>query len=243
MEGRSTRQSTRTEGILFCPTRKGGLNEYSRTTEQLFIVRDVGRQRFHQTFRQATYATNVFNTRRGLQSPLFGFLACEVQCPAFDPRILLQAGDVEVNPGPACNFCTKEFTASMKPRKCGNSQCDKLCHLQKKCSGVSRSSVWFCPEHDGEPQQVGECDGCGRDLGRYANKARKCAEKNCPKLCHRGKKCSTISRYAQDGIWKCLAHGGRRPRQTQTNKQQKVAVPTSAANPRKYMGTYSNMCA
>ena len=39
--GRSTRQRTRNEGILFCPICKEGHNEYSHTTEQLFRLSET----------------------------------------------------------------------------------------------------------------------------------------------------------------------------------------------------------
>ena len=142
-----------------------------------------------------------------------GFLASEVQCPAFDPRILLRAGDIEVNPGPACNFCNKEFSSNSNPRICGADQCNEQCHSWEKCSGIKRSSarVWMCREHSTGPQLVAVCDDCGRTLSESAAKrARRCAEKGCQSICHRGKKCSRISRYCMDGVWKCLAHSGRR---------------------------------
>ena len=143
-----------------------------------------------------------------------GFLASEVQCPAFvDPRTFLQAGDIETNPGPACDTCANEFSSRMNPLTCGADQCDRQCHRQEKCSGINRyaNRTWRCHEHSAGTQLIAVCDECGRNLrGSTEKSARRCAVKDCPSLCHRGQKCSRISKYCRDGVWKCLAHSSRR---------------------------------
>ena len=181
--------------------------------KQPFIVRDDRRQ----------LPPNKFHH---VPMPEPGFLAGEVQSPAFDPRTLLRSGDIETNPGPACDYCKKEFSSVMCPLECGVTGCGRQCHRQRKCSRISATEQWFCDVHKTEAPPVAACDECGKTLtSSQAKSARKCAVRDCPKLCHRGKKCSRISRYAVDGVWKCLAHSGRRPRQRQNQQKSNDSVP------------------
>ena len=69
--------------------------------------------------------------------------------------------------------------------------------------------------------------------GSTEKSARRCAVKDCPSLCHRGQKCSRISKYCRDGVWKCLAHSGRRRSQgSQSTPQgtQQVVETVQCAN-------------
>ena len=165
-----------------------------------------------------------------LVSMPIGFLASGGQCPAFDPRILLQAGDIETNPGPTCDTCNQKLSSNMTPRECRNAQCDKRCHLQKKCSGVSGNEPWYCTEHCGEAP-VNTCDECGKKMtSRMLKSARRCAVKDCPKLCHRKQKCSRIGRYDINKVWKCPAHSGRRRRSQGPSKDDQPTETVPCAN-------------
>ena len=86
---------------------------------------------------------------------LFGFLERGGQSPAFDPReILMQAGDIERNPGPVCAVCgAKGVTDSPNTPRCAEPGCDAVCH--RTCSGISRylkaeKVHWLCLAHGGD---------------------------------------------------------------------------------------------
>ena len=75
----------------------------------------------------------------------------------FDHIILLRAGDVERNPGPKTTPCTSCGATIRRDSglTCSFRDCDRRCHKQQKCSGISRyklqSSSWMCPTHNSDP--------------------------------------------------------------------------------------------
>ena len=98
------------------------------------------------------------------------FLATGVQDPAAVLRLLiLLAGDIESNPGPAtqsrsCNSCKKVIRkppanrpTSSQPLQCKQVDCDNVCHRIKTCSGISRYSSkprWLCKLHNPATQST-----------------------------------------------------------------------------------------
>ena len=107
------------------------------------------------------------------------FLGGEIIDPAYDSRhILLQAGDIESNPGPRtrpqapvveqCSSCRSNFSEKSVKEQCSHTDCNNKCH-RFSCSFVfdtmGRASVisrykrgnlnWLCHEHGGpEPQSA-----------------------------------------------------------------------------------------
>ena len=82
------------------------------------------------------------------------FLAGGGKNPAFDPRSLLIAGDVESNPGPTaiCNWteCGKPILKHHRPFTCCQPQCEMQVHSGVKCSRINRYKKikdWFCSNH------------------------------------------------------------------------------------------------
>ena len=84
------------------------------------------------------------------------FLADEGLNPAFNPRqILIQAGDIEENPGPnpgpKCDSCGGTIRRDTVPFQCSTTGCNRICHKQLKCSRVSRwttiNQEWICNSH------------------------------------------------------------------------------------------------
>ncbi len=53
--------------------------------------------------------------------------------------LLLQAGDVETNPGPRCYACGQKFRQSDTPLACHTPECEIKTQKQTRCSGVPRS--------------------------------------------------------------------------------------------------------
>ena len=87
-------------------------------------------------------------------SPVFS--AAEGLNPAFNPRqILIQAGDIEENPGPnpgpKCDSCGGTIRRGTAPFQCSSAGCNRICHKQLKCSRVSRLTTtnqeWICNSH------------------------------------------------------------------------------------------------
>ena len=91
------------------------------------------------------------------------FLEAGEQDPAAVLRLLiLLAGDIESNPGPAtptrkCDKCSKAIRKppadrpSSQPLRCKQPDCDNVCHRTKTCSGISRYSSkpqWLCKLHN-----------------------------------------------------------------------------------------------
>ena len=83
------------------------------------------------------------------------------QNPAFDPRSLLQAGDVESNPGPPkpggqiCDRCKRTIRSNQLDAvfECVQPQCERVCHQSH--SGIKgyrykKSIAWFCSQHSSD---------------------------------------------------------------------------------------------
>ena len=180
--------------------------------------------------RHYTPNATPINCQHARYPPHTGFLAGGDQNPAFDPRSLIIAGDVEQNPGPTtdqiCNKCKNTLTARTKhPFVCNQAQCERVCHTDEDCSGISRYSknkTWYCTEHahlkspakksarrgkKTQTQSLGECDYCGNNL--HSGEPRTCATANCEAKCHRWPKCSKIGRYS-NAQWRCKLHNPQR---------------------------------
>ena len=85
------------------------------------------------------------------------FLATGAQDPATVLRsLILQAGDVERNPGPSihtskCASCKKAIRKTTTPLSCRQIDCDIVCHRTTNCSGISRWNTkpkWLCTFHN-----------------------------------------------------------------------------------------------
>ena len=157
-----------------------------------------------------------------------GFLLCGGNIPAIDLRfLLLMAGDVESNPGPVVSSPVSNPGAGesnpgpeciscglptlQEPLSCAAESCDKVAHSQRVCSGRrgKGNDVWRCPEHREEVARP--CDQCGNGCERKKpgdRGPRRCVVAGCDKVCHRGKKCSKLSRYDKYLDWTCRAHRG-----------------------------------
>ena len=131
--------------------------------------------------------------------------------------IIMQAGDIESNPGPYCEapVCKKKIYSG-NPLTCHYDGCNLQCHEQFKCSGIKRRTKnvnWFCTTHrpDDFLAEVPEnyiCSVCkdnNKKLKRYC-KHLTCAEDTCDLKCHVGPGCSGISIKIKDPIWLCPEH-------------------------------------
>ena len=76
----------------------------------------------------------------------------------------MEAGDVEVNPGPTCKACRQAFRAGANPLRCEGG-CGALSHRQEKCSLLKRAAqqgAWWCSDctrgssREGEEEVEGE---------------------------------------------------------------------------------------
>ena len=141
-----------------------------------------------------------------------------VKNPAFDPLELLKAGDVEANPGPRtavarcapeqkCESCGKAAPGGVT---CAASGCNNISHKQKKCSGQSLTAdrKWFCTEH-GSIDDEEKCEWCEKRFS-VRQKPLRCKQVGCKKTSHTYRRCSGISRYVKDPVWRCEEHGGRK---------------------------------
>ena len=71
--------------------------------------------------------------------------------------LLLRAGDVEQNPGPAsakllCQQCNKKLRSDQRHFSCTTPGCPATSHIQEACSGLpkqSRPQRWVCQLHSG----------------------------------------------------------------------------------------------
>ena len=82
------------------------------------------------------------------------FLGGEIIDPAYDSRLLLlEAGDIEVNPGPAtrprstsiverCSYCTDKFSNASVKLQCSSTGCRNKCH-RFSCSYTPKPSGGF----------------------------------------------------------------------------------------------------
>ena len=146
--------------------------------------------------------------------------------------LLLRAGDIESNPGPRCDACSKELRQNQTHLIC--SECPNTCHKQKKCSGLLRAAqvraVCKCSScNQGSPivrqtspnvimlvgQMVGDrVESSSNDHHRrcllYSKVTRKSLRPlicvSCLRECH--KSCSKLSideqdLYIRSGSWKC----------------------------------------
>ena len=115
---------------------------------------DESRRRIRPTNwdRHASHRLQVIPSSQTKPKDLM-FLVSEGLNPAYDSRsILLQAGDIETNPGPhpECDACRKKIRRDYTPLKCHHPGCEKGCHTGQKCSGISRWSKvrrWSCQQH------------------------------------------------------------------------------------------------
>jgi hypothetical protein len=67
---------------------------------------------------------------------------------------------------------------------------------------------WFCSLHritDGEEK----CEWCEKRFSRL-QKPLKCKKVGCEKRCHTWRRCSGISRYVKEPVWRCEGHVGRK---------------------------------
>jgi len=141
-----------------------------------------------------------------------------VKNPAFDPLELLKAGDVEANPGPRtavarcapeqkCESCGKAAPGGVT---CAASGCNNISHKQKKCSGQSLTAdrKWFCTEHKSIDDEE-KCEWCEKRFS-VRQKPLRCKQVGCKKTSHTYRRCSGISRYVKDPVWRCEEHGGRK---------------------------------
>ena len=128
------------------PTTDAWEHEYDQHREP--ILRES--RTSQESLRTVYYATTVF-------------LEAGEQDPAAVLRLLiLLAGDIESNPGPAtptrkCDKCSKAIRKppadrpSSQPLRCKQPDCDNVCHRTKTCSGISRYSSkpqWLCKLHN-----------------------------------------------------------------------------------------------
>jgi len=100
--------------------------------------------------------------------------------------------------------------------------------------GKGKNEQWRCPEH----REVGErpCDQCGNGCERKKpgdRGPRVCVVVGCDKVCHRGKKCSKLSRYDKHQDWTCRVHRGSPERillasqeEEEASEQQEVLRPS-----------------
>ena len=62
--------------------------------------------------------------------------------------LLIRAGDIETNPGPACHACNKTLRPSQAFLTCSNPNCDTASHKLECCSGIKRAALqtdtWLC---------------------------------------------------------------------------------------------------
>ena len=158
----------------------------------------------------------------------FGFLGEGSIRPA-NASLLLQAGDIELNPGPSCFKCGLTIGTGRPFLSC--TLCGVISHKQQSCSGVSRylmGQQWTCPQHscatdrpEGEQNSTAcgrqavepfrasegdQCDHCGMKL-RARVAALTCAVPSCNAHCHKKETCSRINKYAINNLeWKCKIH-------------------------------------
>jgi hypothetical protein len=105
--------------------------------------------------------------------------------------------------------------------------CPNVSHKQKNCSGATKSHLWQCSIHrkstNNEP-----CEWCNNSF-TSRQKPIQCREVGCKTRCHTVKRCSGISRYVTDPIWKCEQHGGRkRPQRVVDGAEMKPKCASSS---------------
>ena len=178
-----------------------------------FCAFDAGSRRVPLSFRYTIICSKSDGEAQGVggETEGSGFLMGGGNAPAIDLRfLLLRAGDVERNPGPGCFSCEKTLSAS--PLSCEEESCDRKVHRQRKCSGVRRGEVWRCPDHRIAGSEERFCDKCKKKLAEKKageRGPRTCVAEGCRSVCHRGRKCSNISRYSMVGaVWTCREHRG-----------------------------------
>lgn len=143
--------------------------------------------------------------------------------------LLLRAGDVERNPGPAtraCSTCSTTVRANSSPLVCSR-VCGRVCHKQESCSGLTRAmqaiGTWVCHAScDGTPapgvdQQhvmlptpvanTGPTRVCPACLGKIPNSLAPLTCRLCNRTFHH--KCSGLTRAATQAqnasnAWSCV---------------------------------------
>ena len=130
------------------------------------------------------------------------------------------AGDVETNPGPACDSCGNAIRRNQLSTKvaCRIRGCNAVTHRCRE-SGISRydpAPNWHCRFPRGLPPfsqtpltaPTTPCDTCG---GKFRSNQLKskvdCNQPGCTAATHRCP-ASGISRYAQNPVWTCRQHRG-----------------------------------
>ena len=164
------------------------------------------------------------------------FWACGIKNPAFEPRELLKAGDVEANPGPArqippvakvsCESCNKSLT---RPGlKCTTAACERASHKKKSCSNATAGQLsdWKCSLHRIE---LSPCEWCSKEI-TTKQRPISCRTVGCPARCHTVRRCSGISRYVRDPIWRCEQHGGRMRPPRLVGEAVEIAPPCAGCN-------------
>ena len=144
-------------------------------------------------------------------------------------KLLMLAGDVELNPGPICDCCSRTIAVNIltKAWQCSHEGCENRCHKGHKCSfngstlNHDGQSMWTCKLHRGPvsdqpeglpgeegPNQKVSCDSCTNTLYPYLLKtALKCSHPTCEKRCHVKKVCSGMSKAAKENLdWMCQGH-------------------------------------
>ena len=154
-------------------------------------------------------------------SPVAGFLGCRGMAPAHDLCRLLEAGDIESNPGPIqCHHCSVTLRSGLPHFSCATTTCTARCHKKIECSGVSRYSTtqeWKCTKHGGRtttpvvstvPSTLPtNCAVCKRAF-RARRRSLSCEDDSCSAQCHLKKSCSNLSRNSPE-IWLCSSHSYR----------------------------------
>ena len=179
----------------------------------------------------------------------------------YDPRrLILQAGDVERNPGPPletkeiCSECDKTLRKGVTPLTCTSPGCRLKCHINQRCSGISRwtkTKTWRCHAHGGKAKHQKETEPPQPVAQR--NVPRKCLEckgtmnvKNstlichtCGNPCHKGTKCSGLSRdgvasiQVHNGLWVCKKCDKHEERDYVTTNPRGVEVSERTIGPTK----------
>ena len=158
---------------------------------------------------------------------------------------LLLAGDIESNPGPSCDFCSKTIRKDYlgKAFTCTAMNCVARCHTAEKCSKISRWSQeqpqWFCREHSDDNVQEetvapaipvtqnATCNYCKAKI-KIGIVPLPCSTTGCEEVCHSGEKCSKISRWKKEKRWTCGIHNGTAASNTD-EVPRREAVPAAEA--------------
>ena len=102
------------------------------------------------------------------------FLGKDVIEPDITSSLLLQAGDIESNPGPTCGTCDKNIKSGNTPLCCKT--CNKVYHYATKCSGEPRLNIEKLKSNGLENWNCSRCRGTNED-DLEQEKCAKCKQK------------------------------------------------------------------